>query len=231
MNPKPLQAKNLSAVFLLAMTAWTHAADNPSADEILRAARVNQVGQSSTLQAELRASNGERTPFVISLDAGQIRYSFESGEEIGLELTDDEARLTERSGGKESTVRPAKFDQRISDTPITYEDLAVPFLYWPRAKLNGDDKVYGRSSWEVEVQAPRGRSQYGVVRVWIDKDSGSIMRMEGYDLEGKLVKRFEVKSAQKIDGQWMLKEMRVEAINPETRKPVERAYLVVKDKI
>ncbi len=225
------QAKNLFVVCLLVVTANSRAADEPSADEILRAARMNQVGQSARLQAELRASDGERTPFVISLDGGQIRYSFESGEEIGLRMTDDEAVLTERSGGSESQVRPAKFDQRINNTPITYEDLAVPFLYWPRAKLNGEDKVYGRSSWEVEVQAPRGKSQYGVVRVWIDKDSGSIMRMEGYDGSGKLVKRFEVKAAQKLDGQWMLKEMRVERINPETRKPVERAYLVVKDKI
>ena len=37
----------------------------------------------------------------------------------------------------------------------------------------------------------------------------------------KLAKRFEVVSAQKIDGQWMLKQMRVERIDPATRKPAD----------
>ncbi len=192
---------------------------------------MNQIGQSAKLEAELRTADGDKIPFVISLDDGEIRYAFESGQEIGLRLTNDEAILTERSGGSDQTVKSAKYDRRIGGTPITYEDLAVPFLYWPRAKLNGDEKIYGRSCWEVEVQSPRGRSQYGVVRVWIDKDSGSIMQMEGYNGEGKIVKRFTVKSAQRIDGQWMLKSMRVEAINPETRRPTERAYLEVEGKV
>jgi hypothetical protein len=41
------------------------------------------------------------------------------------------------------------------------------------------------------------------------------------------VKRFEVVSAQKIDGQWMLKQMRVERIDPETRKTTGITYLEV----
>ena len=38
--------------------------------------------------------------------------------------------------------------------------------------------------------------------------------MEDYDHAGKLSKRFEVVSAQKIEGRWYLKQMRVEAIDP-----------------
>jgi hypothetical protein len=63
--------------------------------------------------------------------------------------------------------------------------------------------------------------------VWIDKQSAALLRIEGYDPTGRLVKRFEVISAQKIDGQWMLKQMRVERIDPETRKTTGITYLEV----
>ena len=65
------------------------------------------------------------------------------------------------------------------------------------------------------------------MRVWIDKASAALLRIEGYNSEGKLTKRFEVVSAQKIDGQWMLKQMRVERIDPATRKTTGITYLEV----
>jgi negative regulator of sigma E activity len=63
--------------------------------------------------------------------------------------------------------------------------------------------------------------------VWIDKASAALLRIEGYDREGRLTKRFEVVAAQKIDGQWMLKQMRVERIDPSTRKTNGITYLEV----
>ena len=49
----------------------------------------------------------------------------------------------------------------------------------------------------------------------------------GYNKDGRLLRRFEVVSAQKIDGQWMLKQMRVETLDPESRKVLNRTYLEV----
>jgi negative regulator of sigma E activity len=110
---------------------------------------------------------------------------------------------------------------------ITYEDLALKFLYWKNPKLLGSETVRSRDAWKIEVLAPADGSQYGAVRVWIDKASAALLRIEGYDREGKLAKRFEVVSAQKIDGQWMLKQMRVERIDPATRKTSGITYLEV----
>ena len=53
------------------------------------------------------------------------------------------------------------------------------------------------------------------------------MRIEGYDWNGRLTKRFEVISAQRVDGQWFLKSMRVETFDPDTRKITDRTYLEV----
>jgi len=54
------------------------------------------------------------------------------------------------------------------------------------------------------------------------------MRMEGYDWDAKLIKRFEVVSAQKIERRWFLKQMRVEQFQPGTNHVEARSYLEIK---
>jgi hypothetical protein len=66
------------------------------------------------------------------------------------------------------------------------------------------------------------------VLLWVDQQGGAIMRMEGYDWEKRLAKRFEVVSGQKIDGRWFLKQMRVEEFEPGTSKVRGRTYLEIK---
>jgi hypothetical protein len=78
------------------------------------------------------------------------------------------------------------------------------------------------------LKAPSRQSQYSNVYLWVDKEGGALMRMEGYDWSGKLAKRFEVVSAQKIEGRWFLKQMRIEEINPATGKVQARTYLEIK---
>ncbi len=51
------------------------------------------------------------------------------------------------------------------------------------------------------------------------------MKMEGYDRQGKLIKRYEVISGMKVGDGWMLKQMRIESFDPATRKRTGRSYL------
>jgi negative regulator of sigma E activity len=53
---------------------------------------------------------------------------------------------------------------------------------------------------EITTHAPSKDAPYATVLLWVDKESGALMRMEGYDWKGQLKKRFEVVSAQKIEG-------------------------------
>jgi negative regulator of sigma E activity len=110
---------------------------------------------------------------------------------------------------------------------ITYEDLSLKFLYWKNPKLLGEETIRSRKAWKIEIQAAGASSQYGLARLWIDQQSGALLRIEGYNRDGKLLRRFEVVSAQKIDGQWMLKQMRVESLDPQSKKILNRTYLEV----
>jgi hypothetical protein len=231
MNRLRTQAKILCLSLAAALSglaaALSAGAQGPSAEEILRVARMNQIGQEARLRAQLRTDEDE-TPFRIVLDGGIVRYQFDDpAQEIQLRMHEDTSELLESTGGKTAAVRPARYDERVRGTPVTYEDLALRLLYWPRPKLLGEEVLRTRRAWKLEIQAPRGASQYGVARLWIDQKSGAVLRIEGYNLKGRLLKRFEAISAQKIDGETLLKTMRIESYDPETRKVIDRTYLEV----
>src|ERR1700754_976379 len=81
----------------------------PDAETILRAARVNPVGQNISLDARLRTGSAT-TPFQIVVDDA-IHYRFEDpDQELILELGEDSSSLSERSGGKTAPVKPARYD-------------------------------------------------------------------------------------------------------------------------
>lgn len=203
----------------------------PDAQAILEAARVNPLGQEVALNARLR--NGSvATPFQIVVEGGAIHYLFgKPDQELILELKEDTSSLSERLGGKAAPVRPARLDDAVRNSGVTYEDLALKFLYWRSPRLLGDEMIRGRRAWKIELQAGRDSSQYGVARLWIDQDTGALLRIEGYNRDGRLMRRFEVVSAQKLEGQWMLKQMRVETLDPDAKKVTNRTYLEVLGKV
>lgn len=220
----PRFRKPLALLGLVLFAAVCHAEDD--AEAILAAARMNPLGSNIALNAQLR-NGSTTTPFRIVVD-GAVRYQFEKpDQELILELKEDASMLSERTGGKASPVKAARFDDAVRGTGITYEDLALRFLYWKSPKIIGEESIRGRKAWKIELQSGRDSSQYGVARLWVDKESGALLRIEGYNRDGKLFRRFEVVSAQKLGDQWMLKQMRVEVLDPETKKVINRTYLEV----
>lgn len=200
-------------------------ADTPDAQAILRQARINQISQEARLTARLRGK-GRPVPFEIRLENGEVRYLFsEPDEEIVLRLGDERTELLVRKDGKESPVEGAAGAQSVRGSRLSYEDLALRFLYWPGAKYLGRDSLRTRSAHRIELHPHRKDSVYGAVRVWVDDASGALLRIEGYNWDGKIEKRFEVISARKIQGQWFLRTMRIETFDPATGKVRDRMYL------
>jgi outer membrane lipoprotein-sorting protein len=215
------------AVFFIAAAA-IYAAPVPSAQEILESVRMLEARQQIDLQGQLR-QNDVVIPFHLVQTGPLICYSFENPEEVlQLRLGEKGSRLDLVTDGGVETFAPSKLEQKIRDTGVTYEDLALKFLYWSNARVLGDETVRTRSCWKLQLQAPSRESQYSNVFLWVDKASGALMRMEGYDWNGQVAKRFEVISAQKIDNRWFLKQMRVEELRPGTNKVQARTYLEIK---
>ena len=75
----------------------------------------------------------------------------------------------------------SRLDEKIGGTGVTYGDLALKFLYWPDAQVIGADTLRTRNCWKLRLTAPSKESPYATVLLWVDKESGALMRMEGYD--------------------------------------------------
>lgn len=200
----------------------------PSAKEILDTVRMQQARQAVDLQGQLR-QDATVVPFRLTQEGPLIKYSFANPPgALQLRLGQNDSRLEELSAAGAEKITPAKFDHKVRGTAITYEDLALKFLYWSDARVLGEEPVRSRRCWKLELRPPSHDSQYSSVLLWVDKNTGALMEMEGFDWQGRLAKRFEVISAQKIDGRWFLKQMRIEQMDPATHKVQSRTYLEIK---
>jgi len=203
----------------------------PSATEVLESVRLRQSQQDLALEGEIR-EGPTVVPFRLTQTGPIIRYTFSKPDEaLQLRLGDEESRLEEVTKSGVEKISPAQFDHKVRGTSITYEDLALRFLYWQTGRVTGENMIRTVSCWKLEMKAPSRQSQYSNVWLWVGKENGALMKMEAYDWNAKKVKSFEVVSGQKIDGRWFLREMRIEEMDPGTGKVKTRTYLDIKRKL
>lgn len=185
------------------------------AHAILKNVRLAQSAQNRALNGAIRTA-GKRLPFRLITAGGTIRYEFANPDQvIQLRLGEKEARLEEITNGKAEKVAPRRFDDRVRDTDISYEDLSLGFLYWPNATVKGEQTMLLQKCWIIRVEpGPRADAQYSKVDLWISKKNGALMQAEAFDANGKLARKFKVISGQPVgDGLWILKEMRIESFS------------------
>jgi hypothetical protein len=219
-----IQTLLLSAMTLLPLAALR----SEDADTILQVARMNPTTHSAALKARIRGESNS-LPLTIRMKDGVVRYEFTAPDQtILLKLAPTETELGEEINGTSKPISPAHRHDQIRNTGITYQDLSLCFLYWPHPVIQGEETIRMCPSWKIDLQAPPSEPLYGVARVWIDKENGAILKIEGYDKKGLLLRRFEVISGQQIDGFWTLKQMRIESFAPGNSHDVlSRNYLDV----
>jgi hypothetical protein len=212
------RSRSLRLVLLCLLSLFvaipSHGEEEADPQLILKQVRLAQSSQNSNLTGAIR-TGGKKLPFRLISKSGTIRYEFsDPAQVIQLRLGEKEPRLEEITGGKTEKVSPKRFDDRVRDTDISYEDLSLGFLYWQNATVRGEQTMLLQKCWIIRVEpGARGDSQYGKVDLWISKKNGALMQAEAFDSAGKLSRKFKVISGQPVgDGLWMLKEMRIESM-------------------
>ena len=227
----PLCVKSIlaAACFTLALAPSVRADDPPSAQELLKSVRIAQSSQDWKLTGRIRVGS-KKIPFNLGLEKGAIRYEFtDNGDLLTLRLGEKSSVLEETKGGKTGRVTAAKLDAPVHGTEISYEDLALRFIYWRDANVVGSDMISAHRCWKVEARpASANDSQYARVMLWIGREDGSLMKAESYDAAGKWVRRFTVTSVMKREGYWMLKQMRIESANGRSVDP-KPTYLEIEE--
>lgn len=214
----------LSALILMATTR-AEDVKSPDPQELLRTARMASTSQEAEVEGRLRTGENV-TPFTLRVDFGRLRFSFENpARVVEVRLGDEGAGVFD---GKGREMKKGVREPVVPGADVTVEDLSLGFLYWPDARLLGEESVRMRKTWLIELHPGRRGSEFAVVRVWLDQASGALLRIEGFDWEGKLLRRFEVVSGQRISGQWMLKQMRIERFGSgDGSRPLSRTYLEI----
>src|ERR1700704_5519300 len=148
--------KTILLYFVLVLTVYAEPA--PSAKDIIESVRMRQTRQQIDLNGQLR--QGEVVvPFHLIQSGPVVRYIFSDPDEsLQLQLGENDSRLDELSS--DGVQKVAQFDRKIRGTDVTYEDLALKFIYWPDIDLQGTETVRTRKCWKLRLHAPSHATQY-----------------------------------------------------------------------
>jgi hypothetical protein len=221
------QVKKFALAFLsVLMISQPAARADEQAAEILNGIRLADI--SRELDGRLRKQDGTIIPFRLRAGGDELIFGFTNPTEVlKLTLNDNGSNLTLQTGDRERTISGIKLNDSVRGTDITYQDLALRFLYWKNSRIEGEQTVRTFSCWMILLQQNNPNIAYASVRVWVAKQSGAMLRAEAFDAQSRLVKKFEVISGQKIEGKWFLKQMRIERYDPATGNLASRTYLEI----
>jgi hypothetical protein len=107
----------------------------------------------------------------------------------------------------------------------------LSFLWWPGGEARGVADVRGRECNIVDVPAPEDyTADFDGVRLWLDSKIGIVMRAEGYDAEGTLIRRMDVKSFKKINNRWVIKDIDFQSFPQKTKTTLLVRNVIERDR-
>ena len=102
-------------------------------------------------------------------------------------------------------------------------DLALEFLHWPDQRVHTKDIKQGKLVWVLTSRNPADGA-YSRVVSWINPESGGIFEAEAYDAKGELLKHFEPRSVEKVNGQYQPRELQIRNTKTKSRTRIEFSF-------
>lgn len=215
---------------LLATVLRAEEAKPRTAEEILRIVRMSYALQNHKMNGQLRDdATGRVEPLTLTMEDQVMRFLFKNPpkEIVHLDLNTTPATLYQVREGSSGQVGKDQLDDRVRGMDFNYEDLSLRFLYWPRPQLMGETRVSAQKCWIVRVTNPGKDGPYYVVDIYVHQGSGGAAKMEAYDRNSKVIKRYQVTKVQKVDDATVLKELKIESINPFNGEVKGRTYMTM----
>ena len=198
-----LLAASLPALRLTAQEKPAAEGEAASMPEGLTADQIVDVVKRSRCALQplngILTKGGKEVPFVIKMDESLIHISFENPKQnIKLDIGDKTYRLKEVTAGSNREVPPTMYSTGVRGTDLTYDDLSMRYLYWPKKVKIGEESIKTQKCYVVDLYNPQRLGDYYLVRIFVGKTSGAIMRMNCFDWNGKKIKACAVTSGMKI---------------------------------
>ena len=230
MNSTPSKIFVLAAVAIFGVFSSSGQEAQPPADTLLKTARFVATLQHQDLKGHIR-KNEIKFPVGLYMRGQEIQLSYtQPGGDKDVRF---HMRLNEKrydlfdvvEGGKTVRFPEAKLGKAIGGTDLSYEDLAMRFLYWPNGIVDGIQEIKGQECWVVRMVNPTQTGRYAQVRVWVHKKSQALMQVVGYNADGRPLKRFTVTDVMKVGDAYTLRRMRVDTVDPVGNRVVGMTYL------
>ncbi|MBN2685377.1 MAG: outer membrane lipoprotein-sorting protein [Pontiellaceae bacterium] len=202
--------KLLSLIVIFAAVSCAHA-QTPTGDEILRFVRENLPNEPLKLTGSLKvkAKNGftsANIPTVMELNWGAAAPTAEY--RLGAPGSRDYEQLTITWNNDKPSYAFSNSKNKPTDTVlntgISWADLSFSVLWWPNAKLTGEETKIQRDCYVVEVPVPDSKN---TMRLWIEKDMGMLLEARTLDSKAKELSRLKIVSIKKMDEMWIAKDL------------------------
>lgn len=118
-------------------------------------------------------------------------------------------------GGATHDLTPDEFRQHILATDITFEDISLSFTLWPCQGDIVEDSIKTLPAWCFTVTRPSGTpSNYGKVKIWMSSQFHGLLRVDCYDTQNNVIKRWEINDVSETQSGYTLKELMVNTMIP-----------------
>lgn len=210
------------AALLLAITPLVHA-QAPTAEQIMSSVRQVAAFQDEQDLSGVIRKGRSKTPISMFLRGKDIQFALKGGEErFHLRLNADKQDLFEIADGKSRPFPNQKIAAPIAGTDVSYEDLALKFLYWRNPSIVAEERLNGQDCWRLHVANPEKSGRYREISVWVTKKQRALMRVVGYGVRPKggnppAIKQFEITEVMRIKDVWTVKTMKVSTFGKDNR--------------
>jgi len=201
---------------LLLCTVMVAFAAYPDGDELLK--KMDKVMASDTQKLTskmvINTNRGSRTIETRSYTKGED-YSFTEylapAREEGIKMLkiSDNLWTYDPDADRTITISGHMLRQSINGSDLSYEDMMSDETLNDdyKATTKGEEIIFDRACWVVELTALKVGVAYPTRKLWIDKERYLPLRGEYFAKSGKLLKRMEILKVMQTDGRWFPKEM------------------------
>jgi outer membrane lipoprotein-sorting protein len=186
-------------------------AQNPSAEDIIRAVDRNMTTKSAKMQTRMivHARRASRTLELISYSEGTDKSFSEylsPPREKGTKMLklDDDLWIFDPNTDRSIQISGNMLKQSVMGSDLSYEDMMeeTQLLDSYKAEIKGEIKHEGRDCWIVELTAKNDRVSYHKRKAYIDKERYVALYEEWFAKSGKLLKTVKASEVKRISGRW-----------------------------
>lgn len=212
---------------MTALGANGSALADAKAEAILEKARYATTLQQQDLAGHLR-KDGKKIPIRLYLRKENIQFQFYDGkvwQKFHMRLKEGGGELFEINNGKTTKFSSTRLSKPVMGTDLTYQDLAMSFLYWKNSEVVGTEKIKYQVCDQLRLINPGGQGNYTIVYASIHQKYGALMRVIGTNANNQVMKEFAIDKLMTVGKNKTLKTMKVQSFDPKTKKMTGATYL------